>query len=96
MIQPNTSSTGRLYGIVTASPFGKPLVGATVSIESSALPGGESTTTGDDGAYAFEELPPGLYQVAFFYSSQSWTVMNVVIEAGKATVRNEVFKTGGA
>jgi hypothetical protein len=55
-----TSTTGGIEGLVTNAAV-EPIEGAEVSIP--AL--GESTTTSEDGSFAFSELAPGTHTVAF-------------------------------
>ncbi|MFQ5709483.1 MAG: Ig-like domain-containing protein [bacterium] len=54
-------ATGALAGIITDAASGDPLNGAQVLL----LPTGSAYTTDDhnNGLYAFEDLPPGTYQV---------------------------------
>lgn len=55
------SAAPALHGRVL-DPSGQPLAGVTISLEG---PAGttRSTSTGDDGSYTFENIPPGRYDV---------------------------------
>lgn len=54
--------TSSLSGIVS-DPEGKVISGATVTITNIATGASRSTKTGDDGAYAFTQVPPATYSV---------------------------------
>ncbi len=56
-------TTAGLTGTVTTG--GQPLPGATVTISSPALQGTRVATTGDNGNYSLQGLPPGDYTVVF-------------------------------
>ncbi len=61
--QAQVTRTGVIQGQI-ADPEGLPLPGATVTIASPQLIGGEQVaTTGSDGRYRFPALPPGNYTV---------------------------------
>jgi hypothetical protein len=55
-------TTGSMSGVVRAED-GSPLPGVTVQVSGPALPAGRSQATEDDGAFNFQRLPPGNYQV---------------------------------
>jgi hypothetical protein len=55
-------TTGSISGVVRAED-GSPLTGVTVQVSGPALPAGRSQATEDDGAFNFQRLPPGNYQV---------------------------------
>jgi hypothetical protein len=57
------SQSGSLTGTVTAGGVGLP--GVTVTIESPALQGKRTQTTGAQGDYVFKFLPPGDYTITF-------------------------------
>jgi len=60
-----TSSSGTIHGAVKDDTGGA-LPGVTVTIASPALQvGTKAVTTGADGAYRFEQLPGGTYQLKF-------------------------------
>jgi len=50
-------SRGNLTGLVKDYTSSQPVFGATVALE----PGGLTTTTGSDGSFLFQEIPPGAY-----------------------------------
>jgi len=51
----------RIAGVVVNAASGQPVAGARVSIESSELR--RSAISGDDGRFAFADLPPGRYEL---------------------------------
>ncbi len=58
----SAQSTTTLSGTVT-DPQGKVLSGATVTITNTANGVSREAKTGDDGAYVFNQLPPGTYKI---------------------------------
>jgi Carboxypeptidase regulatory-like domain len=63
--KPVPSATGRIVGrVVSAGPEPKPLRRALVTLNGSALRPGRTAITQDDGAFAFDALPPGQYSIA--------------------------------
>lgn len=53
--------TGAIRGILLDADFDVPLPGVTVSVD----PSGRSVTSGPQGSYLLDQLPPGLYTVRF-------------------------------
>jgi len=51
--------TGTIYGTVTDFATGEPLKNVNVRIR----PSGETTQTGSDGTYMFQDLRPGKYSL---------------------------------
>ena len=56
------ATTGKIAGVVTDSS-GAAVPNATVTVKSTALMAERTTTAGADGAYLFDLLPPGTYEV---------------------------------
>src|SRR5262245_47424789 len=54
--------TGSINGMVV-SEDGRPLPGATLTIESPALQGRRDTVSGEEGRFVFALLPPGVYSI---------------------------------
>jgi len=72
-------STGSISGFVTESKGGtEPISGVTVAILST----GQSTTTGSDGAFVFNNLQPGSYSLQFKKSGYETNTRNVNVVAG--------------
>lgn len=56
--------TGRIGGVVTIEGTKDGISGVPITVRSRSLLGGKrSATTGDDGSYQFQSLPPGTYTV---------------------------------
>src|SRR6202040_496897 len=77
------SQTGTLIGTVTAG--GNALPGVTVTIESQALQGKRTTTSGANGDYAFRFLPPGSYTVTFELQGMKKAVQTTNVALGATT-----------
>ena len=77
------SQTGTLIGTVTAG--GSALPGVTVTIESQALQGKRTTTSGANGDYAFRFLPPGSYTVTFELQGMKKAVQTTNVSLGATT-----------
>ena len=79
--------TGTIYGTVTDFATGEPLKNVNVRIR----PSGETTQTGSDGTYMFQDLKPGEYSL--FLSKADYSDKDddyiIVLEAGK-NVRRDV------
>ncbi len=58
------STTGTIMGRVTDTSGGV-LPGVTVSIQSPALIGAQTTTTNEQGIYRFPAVPPGVYTITY-------------------------------
>src|ERR1051325_11178550 len=56
------ATTGKIAGVVTDSS-GAAVPSATVTVKSTALMAERTTSTGADGAYLFDLLPLGTYEV---------------------------------
>ncbi len=72
-------STGKISGTVTAAPQGiEPLSGVTVSIPAT----GQSTTTGSNGAFLFNDMQPGNYSLTFTKTGYNTDTRNITVLAG--------------
>jgi outer membrane receptor protein involved in Fe transport len=79
------NQTGELTGTARASD-GTGLPGVTVTIESSALQGKRTLSTGAGGEYIFKLLPPGPYTVRFELAGMRAVIQQASVDLGK-TVR---------
>ncbi len=61
------AQTGAVQGRVLDSATGQPLEGVTVVATSPALQGTQAEVTDDTGFYLIQNLPPGYYEIAFYY-----------------------------
>src|SRR5258705_12701195 len=62
-----SSTTGAIQGTVSDAASGDKLAGVTVTATSPALQGTQSAITDESGFYKISPLPPGVYQVTFYY-----------------------------
>jgi hypothetical protein len=77
---------GQLRGTVRSSTSGKPISGATVTVE----PGGTSATTDSDGRFTMD-LPPGTYKATATANGLAAQQLDVTIEPdpnGAAVIKN--------
>ncbi len=74
---------GQLRAVVRAAGNGKPLAGATVTIE----PGGVKATSGPDGSISVD-LPPGTYKATVEFAGYKAQTLDVVIEENGVAVKN--------
>jgi hypothetical protein len=79
--------TGSVSGVVRDSE-GQPLPGATVTIKGPLLPTGTVEVTRDNGAYDFERLPPGEYQLTAELSGMGTAERAVIVSVGRDTQVN--------
>jgi outer membrane receptor protein involved in Fe transport len=79
------NQTGELTGTARASD-GTALPGVTVTIESPALQGRRTQSTGANGDYVFKFLPPGSYTVRFELAGMRAVLQQTTVDLGK-TVR---------
>lgn len=70
--------TGHVAGVVTNANDGSPVAGALVS----ALPGGRSTTTAEDGTYSLR-LVPGRYKVNIEANNYVPATSNITVRASR-------------
>ncbi len=79
---------GALRGVVYDADYGVPLADARVTVVEAA----QDRTTGPDGAFVFDRLPPGVYTVVFGKDGYARTSRSgVVVTAGKlAEIRAEL------
>ena len=86
--------TGKIAGVVTDAS-GAAVPSATVSVKSTALMAERSTTTGADGAYLFDLLPPGTYEVTVSSKGfKGFTETGVVLTAGFTATVNARLQVG--
>jgi hypothetical protein len=78
-----TATTGVIRGRVT-DPSGMGLPGATVVATSPSLQGQQVVITDETGSYAIGALPPGTYQVVFYYNDTTLQRGGVLVQVNKA------------
>lgn len=88
------ATTGKIAGVVTDAS-GAAVPSATVSVKSTALMAERSTTTGADGAYLFDLLPPGTYELTVTSKGfKGFTETGVVLTAGFTATINAKLQVG--
>jgi len=86
--------TGKITGVVSDAS-GAAVANATVTVKSSALMAPRSITTGADGAYLFDLLSPGTYEVTVTATGfQTFTETGVVLTAGFTATVNAALRVG--
>ncbi|HVF60307.1 MAG TPA: TonB-dependent receptor [Thermoanaerobaculia bacterium] len=76
--------TGSVSGVVRDAD-GAPLPGVTVGVRGDLLPAGRTTATDDEGAFSFQRLLPGEYQVTAELSGLGTAGRAVVVALDKDT-----------
>src|SRR5438067_3827053 len=88
------ATTGKIAGVVTDSS-GAAVPSATVTVKSTALMAERTTTTGADGAYLFDLLPLGTYEVSVTSKGfKGFTETGVVLTAGFTATVNAKLQVG--
>ena len=88
------ATTGRIAGVVTDSS-GAAVPNATVAVKSTALMAERTTTTGPDGAYLFDLLPLGTYEVNVTSKGfKAFTETGIVLTAGFTATVNAKLQVG--
>lgn len=82
--------TGSIYGTVTDYATGEPVKNANVKLR----PGGETTLTGSDGSYSFQDLKKGQYSLSLSKAEYEDLEDDYVIDlaAGKSVCRDVQMK----
>jgi len=86
--------TGEVIGTVALGD-GVAIPGAAVECEGTGLVGKKTTVTGDNGAFRFMALPPGMYEFAFSldgYKTVKWK--DVRVDIGRTYKLDVVMETG--
>lgn len=79
-----TQTTGAIQGTVQ-DENGNGIAGVTVVATSAALQGAASELTDASGAYYLSNLPPGSYELMFYYQNVKVRHTNVIVSLGKLT-----------
>lgn len=88
------ATTGKIAGVVTDSS-GAAVPSATVAVKSTALMAERTTTTGPDGAYLFDLLPLGTYEVTVTSKGfKAFTETGIVLTAGFTATVNPKLQVG--
>src|SRR6516162_6019473 len=88
------ATTGKIAGVVTDSS-GAAVPDATVTVKSTALMAARTTKTGSDGAYLFDLLPLGTYEVNVTSKGfKGVTETGIVLTAGFTATVNAKLEVG--
>src|SRR5215472_12894970 len=88
------ATTGKITGVVTDAS-GAAVPNATVTVKSTALMAERTTTTGADGAYLFDLLPPGTYEVSVASKGfKGFSETGIVLTAGFTATVNGKLQVG--
>lgn len=82
------ATTGAIAGIVVDETI-TPIAGANISIQNSAL----WTLSDEDGGFAFEDVPPGVYFLEATSTQHSTTATSVEVKAGELSKARVLMKT---
>jgi hypothetical protein len=94
MISAQVAVTGKITGVVTDSSGGA-VANATVTVKSTALMSPRTIGTSTDGAYLFDLLPPGTYEVTVTAAGfRTVTQTGVVLTAGFTATVNPKLQVG--
>ncbi len=93
-----TTTTGAIQGVVRDKASGSGISDVTVVATSPALQGSASELTDSSGQYLITNLPPGNYEVVFYYGEIKIRQANVTVGVGKVTpvtIKMDTAATGG-
>jgi len=93
-----TTTSGAIQGLVTDKATGNGLSDVTVVATSPALQGSASELTDAQGTYLITNLPPGNYEVVFYYGEIKVRQQSVTVGIGKVTpvtIKMDTSATGG-
>src|SRR5579872_4197445 len=94
VISAQVAVTGKITGVVTDSS-GSAVPNATVTVKSNALMAPRTTNTGSDGAYLFDLLPPGSYEVMVTAAGfRTFQETGIVLTAGFTATVNSKLQIG--
>jgi hypothetical protein len=91
---PETSPLGGIIGRVRDDATGHGLPGATVVATSSALTEPAAVLSGDAGWFAICELPPGDYEITFYYADLTLSWKDIGVTGTHSTPVQARLNTG--
>lgn len=90
-VNPPTTTTGTITGVVTDYSTGQPIAGVQVS----STPPSQSVTTNASGQFAMENVATGSYAMMAAKAGYETGTVNVTVLLGKTTVADIVLKRSG-
>lgn len=91
-----SSTAGAIQGVVTDKNTGEALAGVTVIATSPALQGEQTAMTDEQGTYKITNLPPGSYQVAFYFTDIQIQRTGIEVQLNKVTPVYQAIDTSKA
>jgi hypothetical protein len=73
-------STGKIWGVVKDAKTLEPVAGCAITL----VPSGRTTTTGSDGVFHFEDVPPEQYSIEASSSNYSDNKKSIIVAAGES------------
>lgn len=80
--------TSKIRGVVTDSATGEPIVGATIYSWGLDVPHSASTTSDETGAFSFDSLPTGTYELSFGDAGYLNVTKDVRVHDGQSVTTN--------
>ena len=90
-------TTGAIQGVVR-DESGSALAGVTIVVTSPALQGSQTELSDDRGVFRIGNLPPGIYEVVFYFAESQVRRKNIAVSIGRVTTVNVAIDqkaTGG-
>jgi hypothetical protein len=85
---------GSIVGLARDHDSGDPVAHAELRLRIQGDVRGRAATSGAQGAFAFDHLPPGRYSLSASFAGQPVSVENIDVAAGKTAVVDVVFTLG--
>jgi uncharacterized surface anchored protein len=85
---------GTVVGLARDHDSGDPVAHAELRLRVQGDVRGRAATSGKQGAFAFEHLPPGRYSLSASFAGQPVNVDNITVAAGKTAVVDVTFTLG--
>jgi Ca-activated chloride channel family protein len=85
LVWAQSATTGAIQGAVTDSKTGEKLAGVTVVATSSSMTGVQTAITDENGFYKITSLPPGSYEVTFYYLELTVQRSGISVGVNKTT-----------
>lgn len=80
--------TSSIHGVVTDSTTGAPIVGATIYLWGLDVPQSSSTTSDETGAYRFDSLPAGTFELSSGDAGYLYVEKDVQVRTGRSVSQN--------
>lgn len=91
---PTAPKVGSIAGVARDHDSGDPVAHAELRVRAQGEMRARSATSGKQGMFAFDHLPPGRYDLSASFAGQPVTVDNIDVAAGKTAVVDVTFTLG--